>query len=68
MVTKNLVPLLKLTYYISLELYETLKDIYEFYLPLTDKKESLLPEPRQIKARRGTSSVRPEFPIVYDEE
>ena len=50
------------------ELYETLQDIHEFYLPQVEQENLLLPQPRQIEARWGTTSVRPEFPVVYDEE
>ncbi len=68
MAIKNFIALLQAIYYIFSELCETLKDSYEFYFPLIDKKESLLVQPRQIKARCGASNVRPEFPVVYDED
>ncbi len=68
MAIKNFVARLQAIYYIFSELYETLKDSYEFYFPLVDRKESLLLQPRQIKARYGKSRIRPEFPVVYDED
>lgn len=50
------------------ELYETLTDIHKFYLPQLEQESLLLSQPQQIKAEYGTRSVRPEFPLVYDEE
>ena len=50
------------------ELYETLKNIHEFYFPQLEQESLLLSQPQQVKAEYGTSSVRPEFPVVYDEE
>lgn len=50
------------------ELYETLTDIHEFYLPQLEQESLLLSQPQQVKAEYGTSSIRPEFPVVYDKE
>jgi hypothetical protein len=50
------------------ELFETLMDIYEFYSTQIEQERALLPQPQQVRARRGTTAVRPEFPVIYDEE
>ena len=50
------------------ELYETLKDIHEFYSTQSEQERALLPQPQQVKGRLGAPTVRPEFPVIYDEE
>jgi hypothetical protein len=50
-----------------LELCKTLKDIHEFYLPQLEQESLLLSQLKQVRVGYGTRSVRPEFPVVYNE-
>ena len=50
------------------ELFETLIDLREFYSTQFDRETELLPKPQSIRATYGTTTTRPEFPIIFDEE
>lgn len=50
------------------EFVSTSIDIYKFYFIQTEQKSSLSPRMQQVKARQGTTTVRPEFSVDYDEE
>lgn len=50
------------------ELYETLRDMLEFYSEPPAKEHTLLPQPSPIKAKLSEITVRPDFSIEYDEE
>lgn len=49
------------------ELLETLVDIHEFYSAQTEL-EKTLPQFKEVKARHGETTVRPDFSVNYDEE
>ncbi len=50
------------------ELVDTLRNIYEFYSPVDERTIEYLAPPKQVKARLGTTTLRPDFSVVYDEE
>lgn len=50
------------------ELIETSVGIYKFYSTQTEQKSPLKSQTRQVQARQGITTVRPEFSVDYDEE
>lgn len=50
------------------ELYETLRDMVEFYNEPPAKEQALLSQPLAINAKVTAVVVRPDFAVDYDEE
>ncbi len=50
------------------ELFEVMKEIFEFYHARIENQTLSLPEPRKVKAKLGDATIRPVFPVVENEE
>ena len=50
------------------ELYETLRDMYEFYNEPPIKEQPLLTQSVAIKAKVASTAIRSDFSVDYDEE
>ncbi len=50
------------------ELIEAMKDIYEFHMSRLEGFNETKPQVQQLKAVIESTQIRPEFPVVGDED